>query len=508
MRWWLVLWLLLLLIVPSQADPAPFVVGSKKMPESALISEMAATVLEERGVKVDRKVDLGGTLICFDALKTGDLDVYPEYTGSGLDILRAPSPGDADATFRYLRGVFFERYHLVWLPPLGFSDTYALAMREDKAQSLGIRTLSDLAAHQADLRFASSHEFMDRQDGWPGLAQAYGFAPDKAVGMEHGLLYKALAQGKVDVIEVYSTEGKIASEHLRLLKDDKNFFPPYQACLVVRQDAMDAHPGAQTALEFLSGTLDDETMQKLNSAVEEEGQRPHQVAVDYLSRRKIIGVRPPEVEHEGQSFWSIVWSGETLHLINQHLGLTAAAVVAAMIVGMPLGVLIARQRQAAEAVLGVMGVIQTIPSMALLAFMIPALGLGVKPAVAALFLYALLPIVRNAYTGIVTVDPALVEAAQGIGLSPFQILHLVELPLATPMLMAGLRTSVVINIGTATLAAFIGAGGLGDYIFTGLTTDNNAKILAGAVPAALLAVLADVLLSRVEKWASPKGLTR
>lgn len=490
----------------------PLVVGSKKFSESEVLAELGSILVEEKtGVAIERRMGLGGTILCFEALQTGKLDVYPEYTGTGLEILKETTAGDADTTYQHVRAEFRRRWHLLWLKPLGFNNTYALAMREDRAQALGIRTLSDLAAHQDALKFASSHEFLNRQDGWPGLAATYGFHNlSSIVGMEHGLLYEALQEGRIDVMDVYSTDGKIPAYHLRLLEDDRHLFPPYSACFVCREDALAAHPGVQAALESLSGQLDNAEMQRLNNEVEEQGMSVHSVALDFLVRHHLVAWRATEVRSRGNTFWDLMRNRrqETIRLVGQHIALTAAAVVLASIVGIPIGLAIARYRKAAEVVLAVVGVIQTIPSIALLAFMIPLLGLGVKPAIAALFLYALLPIVRNAYTGIVALDPNLIEAAQGLGLSPRQILRLVEMPLAMPMIMAGIRTSAVINIGTATLAAFIGAGGLGEPIFTGLTLNDPNLILAGAVPAALLAVVADFLLGLVEKWVAPRGVKR
>ena len=197
-------------------------------------------------------------------------------------------------------------------------------------------------------------------------------------------------------------------------------------------------------------------------------------------------------------------SGKLVEQTFTHVGLTFLSLLIALLIGLPLGVGITRYKRLAAPVLGIAGVLQTIPSIALLGFLIPLLGIGVVPAIFALFLYALLPIVRNTYVGIETVSPSLKEAARGMGLTDFQVLRQVELPLAMPVIFAGIRTATVINVGVATLAAYVAAGGLGEFIFGGIALNNTAMILAGAIPAAGLAVLFDVLLARVQKLRGKK----
>lgn len=196
------------------------------------------------------------------------------------------------------------------------------------------------------------------------------------------------------------------------------------------------------------------------------------------------------VDQQSDKLWSQTWA---------HIGLTMISLTIAILIAVPIGILITRKQKFAGAVLGFAGILQTIPSIALLGVMIPFLGIGPKPAILALFLYALLPVIRNTYTGIREVNPAVVDAARGMGMSKWQILTRVELPLAFPVLMAGIRTATVINVGVATLAAYIAAGGLGEFIFGGIALNNSNMILAGAIPAALLAIILDFLLSLVQK---------
>ncbi|SDN78230.1 osmoprotectant transport system permease protein [Psychrobacillus sp. OK028] len=199
------------------------------------------------------------------------------------------------------------------------------------------------------------------------------------------------------------------------------------------------------------------------------------------------------------------WS-EVIEATSVHIQLVFFSMLIAIVLGIGLGILITRVPQLSTVVLGGAGIMQTIPSLALLGFMIPIFGIGVNTAIAALFLYSLLPIIRNTYTGIKDVNKATVEAAKGMGMTSLQVLLKVELPLAIPMIMAGVRTAAVINVGTATLAAFIGAGGLGDFIFLGITRGIDGLILLGAIPAAMLAIILEIFFTYLERWTTPEGL--
>lgn len=190
----------------------------------------------------------------------------------------------------------------------------------------------------------------------------------------------------------------------------------------------------------------------------------------------------------------------------EHLGLSLVAMLLAVAVAVPLGIILTKHEKLARPIIGIANVFQTIPSLALLGFMIPILGIGSKPAIVALFLYSLLPILRNTFTGIKGVDSSLIEAGYGMGMTKNQVLFMVELPLALSVIMAGIRTATVINIGTAALAAMVGGGGLGRLIFTGLSMVNNNMILAGAIPCAILALLVDYILGLLENAVTPRGL--
>jgi osmoprotectant transport system permease protein len=493
----------------SRADgPPTVVVGAKKFTEGAILAELMAQALETHaGARVERRLNLAGTQVCFDALRNGDIDLYAEYTGTGLrnilhDTSTVTSRGEA---FARVSEAFDRRFGLRWLAPFGFDNTYVLLMRRDTAARLRARSIGEIAAH--DLRYGLSHEFLRRPDGMPGLRRVYGLGEASTVGLEHDLAYRALAEGTIDVTDGYSTDAKILQDDLLPLEDDRRFFPPYEAAPLVRTALLSRLPSAAAALTLLAGRIDEETMRRLNHAVEHERRTPADVAATFLGE---IGIGAVHVAESARpdSLLGLLWRRRitTLRLTGRHLFLTATAVVAACLLGIPAGIAASRSRSVAAAVLAAAGALQTIPSIALLAFMLPFFGIGGLPAVVALFLYGLLPILRNTVAGLGGVDRQLIEVGTGLGMRPRQLLFQVELPLAAPVILAGVRTATVISVGTATLAAFIGAGGLGDPIVTGLTTTDTNLILSGALPAAALALLIDAVLGQVEKLATPRGL--
>lgn len=491
----------------AAAEPPHVVVGAKKFTESAILGELMAQVLETHaGATVERRFNLAGTQVCYDGLRSGAIDVYAEYTGTALrSILGATdAPRTAAAAFAEVSDAFSPE-GLLWLAPFGFDNTYVLLMRPARATELGIRTLSDLAAHP--LRYGMSHEFLARPDGMPGLRATYRLAEASTVGMEHDLAYQALANGDIDVADGYATDAKITALGLLPLVDDRAFFPPYQAAPFARADLAARVAGAEAALRLLAGRIDADAMRRLNAAVEIERRAPEEVAAAFL-REIGLASREVAVRPRATTLPALLWErrGVTLRLTGQHLLLTGTALLAAIALGLPLGIAASRRPLLAGLALSSAGVLQTIPSIALLAFMLPVFGIGTAPAIAALFLYGLLPILRNTVAGLRSVDPLLIEVGRGVGMRPRDLLWRVELPLAAPVILAGIRTAAVISVGTATLAAFIGAGGLGDPIVTGLSVTDVNLVLSGALPAALLAMVADVALHGVERLATPRGL--
>jgi osmoprotectant transport system permease protein len=299
-----------------------------------------------------------------------------------------------------------------------------------------------------------------------------------------------------------------------VLADDRGFFPPYNAAPIVRGETLRAHPEIERALRDLAFTLDDGAAMRLNHRVEVLGEGFEEVARSFLVERGLLagdGPRARPVTPRAQRGFLSVLAGQRGRLARlalEHLGLVSIAVALAAALAVPLGILITRRPALRRPFLGGASVLQTIPSLALLAFLIavPGLGLGADAAIVALVLYAVLPILRNTFTGLDSVDPELVDAARGLGLTPRQVLLRIRLPLAARTILAGIRTAAVISVGVATLAAFIGAGGLGQPIVEGLYLNDTALVLAGALPAAALALAVDGLLGLVERRLTPRGL--
>jgi osmoprotectant transport system permease protein len=492
--------------VPAERS---IVVASKPFGESFLLAEMFAQLLEARGFAVDRRPGLGATEIAFQAVRTGSVDVYPEYTGTGLVAILGLEP-DADArrVFDIVSTGFRDRWGARWLPPLGFENTYAIAVRRATADSLGLATLTDLAAAAPRLVAGLSPDFIGRDDGLPGLAAAYGLEFGQVRSLLQAVKYQALAERAVDVIDGYSTDGLIDRFDLVVLEDDRRFFPAYEAAPLVGRDLATNRPAAIAALAELGGRLDVERMRALNRRIEVDRVPVEEVAADALADLGLI--RDPATTTGGRTadetglIQYLVARRATLAALTlEHLVLVGISLLFAILVAVPIGLALERTA-AAESVIRAVGLLQVVPGIALLAFMIPLLGIGARPALVALFLYALYPIVRNTYSGVRNAGPEAVRASEAIGMTPGQTLRYVRLPLAAPVIMAGIRTAAVINVGTATLAAFIGAGGLGEPIVSGLALSDTRMILSGAIPAAILALIVDGGLGLLERAVSPR----
>jgi osmoprotectant transport system permease protein len=492
------LWLAMLLLCAAHGVLAQqtLVIGSKRFTESYILGEIAAQTARSAGTPAEHKQGMGNTGILFSAIKGGSIDLYPDYTGTVARELLKSEASDLESLNRGLRPL-----GLGVAVPLGFEDTYALAMLDGEAQRLGVSSIDDLAAHR-ELRFGLSHEFLNRNDGWPGLAKTYGL-PQSPSGLDHGLAYEALAARQIDVMDIYSTDAKIAKYKLRVLRDDRHFFPEYAGVLVYRLDVPQRFPQAWAALQKLQGRISAGQMVAMNAEAELNGKPFNDIAAAFLAS---AGATP--AQSTGRTgFWSLLFGSDFWRLTGQHLLLVFASLAVAVIIGIPLGIWAARSATAAQPILAIVGVIQTVPSLALFAFLIPVLGtIGTWPALVALFLYSLLPIVRNTYSGLADIAPPLQESARALGLPSGARLQLIELPLASRSILGGIKTSAVINVGTATIAAFIGAGGYGERITTGLALNDNAMLLAGAVPAAALALLVHALFELLDRRLIPAGL--
>jgi osmoprotectant transport system permease protein len=473
----------------APAQDSTLAVGSKKFTENVILGAMATQLMRTTGATVTHREELGGSRFLWEALLRGDINVYPEYTGTLIQEILA---GD-NVTRDNLRDVLAQ-YDVRMTAPLGFNNTYALGMQEAQADALGIRTISDLRQHP-DLRFGFSNEFMDRGDGWPTLQDAYNLPQTDVRGIDHDLSYRGLASDAVDVIDLYSTDAEIAAHNLRVLRDDQAFFPTYRAIYLYRADLAERTPDAIEVLRRLEGQIPEETMTRLNKRAKIDGESEAQVAASFLNETLDLS-RQITVETESRT--------ERLWLRTQeHVVLVGVSLLLAILAAIPLGVVAFKTGWIGQGLLLVVGITYTIPSLALLAMMVPPLGLGRVPAITALFLYSLLPIVWNTYTGLNDIPRPLTESALALGLSDSARLRLVELPLAARSILAGVKIAAVINVGTATLGALIGAGGYGQPILTGIRRADLGLILEGTVPAAVLTVALLALFEGIERALLP-----
>ncbi len=471
----------------TQAQQAALQVGSKNFTESVILGELVQHQARALGLSVQHRPALGGSAILWRALQDGSIDLYPEYTGTLTQELLP----DAKRLDRKALTARLASLGIGLSEPLGFDNGYALGMRREQAEALGIARLSDLRAHPR-LRFGLSNEFMNRGDGWPGLRTRYQLDARQVRGMDHDLAYRAIESGDIDVIDLYTTDAEIAYYDLRALQDDRTYFPRYDAVLLYRTEAYDHTPALRRLLDSLAGRIDRQQMRAMNAAVKIEGRTEAEVAREFLGQDAAAG-KGASAGRLLRSLWQ-----RTL----EHLALVGLSLLLALMIGLPLGILAAQRPRLSQAVLSATSVLQTIPALAMLVFLIPLLGIGAQPAIAALLFYSLLPIVRNTVAGLDGIAQGLRESAAALGLPAMVRLLRIDLPLALPMILAGISTAAVINIGTATLGALIGAGGYGQPILTGIRLDNITLILEGAVPAAAMALLTQQLFRVLERHLS------
>lgn len=466
-------------------------IGSKKFTESVILGEIVNHLLKSTGEQPIYLRELGGTRVLWNALLKCEIDIYPEYTGTISEEILA---GEEVHSEEEIRQALIKR-GIKMTDALGFNNTYAIGMKEEVAEKLKIRKISDLQRHP-DLKFGFGNEFMDRGDGWPILRRHYNLPQQNVRGLDHDLAYRGLEKGIIQAIDTYSTDAKIRYYNLRLLEDDMNHFPAYNAVILYRSDLEERAPHAVTVLKKIENKISRLEMVKMNFRANMEMIPENRIAADFLSESLSL---------ETESYEETAIS-RLLRLTTEHLYLVTISLSAAILTSIPLGIVSAKRTTLGQIILAIVGVLQTIPSLALLVFMIPLLGIGGPPAITALFLYSLLPIVRNTYTGLHDIPSHIQESAEALGLPPGARLRLVELPMASRPILAGIKTSAVINVGTATLGALIGAGGYGQLILTGIRLDNISLILQGAVPAAVLALIVQGGFEALERFFVPKGL--
>ena len=484
----------------TTADNPNIRVGSKNFTEGIVLGDLLTHVARASGADVDHKSALGGTQIVFQALEKGDIDLYVEYTGTlTQEILKGERVRSLDQLREELavKGISMSE-------PLGFNNTYAMGMKEELAAKLNLTKISDLATRSAEpeiakLQFGFSDEFMRRGDGWPTIKALYGLTQTPR-GLDHSLAYRGLESGTLHISDLYSTDAEVKYYKLRLLEDDRGAFPAYKGLILYRTDLAQRAPDLIAALRKLEGNISNEQMTEMNARVRFDNEPERTVAADFLNRNFQMNI-----DTGNAAEWRRL-IGDLWRTTLQHLLLVFVSLGAAICVALPLGVASYKWPPLTQPILGLVGMVQTIPSMAVLVFMIPLLGLGWRPAAMALFLYSLLPIVRNTYNGLAEIPPGLKESALVLGLDSRARLWWVELPMASRSILAGIKTAAVINVGTATIGGLIGAGGYGEPILTGIRLANVGMLLQGAVPAAIMALAVQAMFDQLERFVVPRGL--
>ena len=498
-------WCLLISSLASAQTPStePLRVGSKRFTESYILAEILAQTAQSAGVKTQLRQGLGNTAIVYEALRSGQIDVYAEYTGTiAQEIIKDPAHSNLVELNRALAPMGFAAS-----VPLGFNNGYALAMHRDTAHKLGISQLSDLARHP-ELRYGLSNEFMGRADGWKGLAQRYQLSATPK-GLDHGIAYEAISQQHIDLMDIYTTDAKIDALKLQVLQDDKAYFPRYDAVLLYRADLPQRQPAAWAALQSLQGRINEAQMIQMNAQAELQGQSFTSIARQFLSGAAQPSLAPPQTRSFASQLWQRLVADDLWRLTGQHLLLVLVSVGIAVLIAVPAGIALFPHTRLRALALGAAGVMQTIPSLALLAVLIAAMGaIGRAPALVALTAYSILPILSNTCAGLAEVSPGLRNAGLALGMTRPALMRWIELPIAMPTITAGIRTACAIAIGTTTIAAFIGAGGLGERIVTGLALNDSALMLAGALPAAGLALISELSFELWERALRRKRLQR
>ena len=281
-------------IRPDDEESGVVRIGTKNFTEQLILGEMMAQVIEAKtDLKVLRRFNLGGTMICHGALLNGEIDLYPEYTGTGLvNVLKSPLLKSPRETLSFVRKAYADRFGLTWLEPFGFNNTYAITVRSKDARNLGLETISNLKKFKEDFKAGFTAEFAEREDGYPGLRKAYGFGFKTVLDLDPSMMYQAVKTGEIDVICAFSTDGRIKTFDLTVLRDDRGFFPPYQATPVVSMSVLDRYPALEPALTLLKGRIDDQKMQHMNSAVDSEKQSVREVVAKFLQREGILKAKP------------------------------------------------------------------------------------------------------------------------------------------------------------------------------------------------------------------------
>jgi len=490
MRTWVLFFFLLVSTGLSKAYGVT--VGSKNFTESYILAELLVGTLQQQKIPVSAKFGMGGTGFVLESLKNGAVDIYPEYTGTIIQaILHRKEKSMPIEKINEL----LEPQGLVIGRPLGFNNTYALIVRKETAEKYHLKNLSDLRNVAARLRGGFTHEFLERSDGFYALRDFYRLPQLQDMkAMDHSLLYEALAGGSVDLTDAYTTDGKLHKFDFVILKDDRAFFPRYDAVWMTRISFVKEHPEAWERVRSWEGKIDDQLMTKLNADVEEKR----------ASRRDVLVKNGVMEQGEANPMSGLAYRIKTYAV--EHAYLVVVSVLLSILIGFPLGYGATENAALKQIVMFMSSAFQTIPSLALLCFMIPFFGVGFLPSVIALVLYSLLPIVVNTFTGLSLVDKTLLDMSRQLGMNRWQMLWHVQIPISLPYILAGVKTSSITAIGTATLAALIGAGGFGTPILAGLALNDYTTIMEGAIPVCVMAFFVQILFQYLEKKLVSPGL--
>lgn len=478
-------------------------VGGKVFTEQNILVDLIKIYLEDKGYKVQTQKNLGGTFVAYEALKNGNLDIYVEYSGTSYhSIFKQNKILSEDKTYLWLKEKF-KQESIYLFKSLGFSNSYALITPKDK----NYQTINDLKDQSRELSIGFEHELLSRPDGYYNLVKAYELKFKNPKTMNVGLMYEALKNNQLDVGIGYVTDGRNKAYGMKILTDTLDFFPKYNASIMAKTSVLQKHANLESVLMALTGQINDDEMTQMNYEVDALKRSSNVVAKNFLFKKGLIAYSSSKAE---QAFLGL--KHHELRLVKnkllEHIQISLFALGVSILLGFALGILAFEFKSLKSVVFTLVNLIQTIPSLALFGFLIPFMGIGFWPAMVALILYSILPLVHNVYIGISEIDKDIIESCQAIGMTDLEILLQVRIPMAMPTLGAGLRTCTVIIIGTATIAAFIGAGGLGELIFQGISSLNHRMILLGAVPAALLALVADATVYWTMQRLTSPGLKK
>ncbi len=478
-------------------------IGGKVFTEQNILVDLIKIYLEDKGYKTQTQKNLGGTFVAYEALKTGNLDLYVEYSGTSYHtIFKQEKIISENDTYLWLKERF-KKENIYLFQDLGFSNSYALIT----VQNQNYQTMKDLVKDSPNLTIGFEHEFLSRPDGFSNMLKAYDYNFKNPKTMNVGLMYEALKTKQLDVGIGYSTDGRNKAFNLKILEDNLDFFPKYKAAILAKTSVLQNHKNLESELMALSGLITATDMIQMNYEVDALKKSSNLVAKNFLISKGLIAYSSLKLSHNflGLSYPEIILIKNKL---LEHIEICFIALCFSILIGFSLGVLAFEFKPLKPLVFSFVNLLQTLPSLALFGFLIPFMGIGFWPAMIALILYSILPLVHNVYIGLSEIDLDIIESCQAIGMTKLQILLQVRIPIAMPTLGAGLRTCTAIIIGTATVAAFIGAGGLGELIFQGISSLNHRMILLGAVPAALLALLADTLVHFTMNSLTSKGLKK